>query len=93
MRTIALLLAAQSPVEGPWVPLAEGVEWYVNIECRPDSLKSDLESSTRIEVIDSGGVILTLHPSMRKLSGVKARALVDKVKGMEVLSIYLEQEE
>ena len=92
MRSVALVLGALPPFEGPWVPISEGVVWDLVVKTQTIGL--DVNGQVEVEV--DGWYRSTIQlPSGLWLMGQRARAVIGKEfeEGLESISVFLEEAE
>ena len=88
MRSVALVLGALPPFEGPWVPISEGIVWDYYIKTHPIGL--DVDGQVRIELDGMYTSTIRFPPGLGK-RGSHARAIVGEIEGLKGISVYLEE--
>lgn len=87
-RTKALVLGAQPPFEGPWVPIREARAWGHIVHIRPgDTLDGD--QIVTILVMDEQGDVTPLARG-ELIRGIAARALLRPSDDAETVSVHIE---
>ena len=90
MRSVALVLGALPPFEGPWVPISEGVAWETCIKTHPIGLDVNGQVKVELDGMYKSSVQL---PSGTLHHGSHARAVVGEIEGLQSVSVYLEEAE
>ena len=94
MKSVALVLGALPPFEGPWVQISEGVVWDCCTITQPHGL--DVNGQVKVEVNGMywSTIRLDSENPNKKLMGQFARAvLTEKVDGVKSISVILEEAE
>jgi hypothetical protein len=98
MKQKALILGAEPPFVGPWVPILEARQWHCLVKVNPVSLSTigawmkALNGQLIIRVTDkSGSVTVVPHGSM--VEGAAAQAEVKEIEGIDNISVFLEEAE
>ncbi len=89
MRPKMLVLGALPPFEGPWIPIQGGVTWGYSVVCRP--VGTGVDGQLTLNVRDEMGNITSL-PKGAKIRGTAVQAVIGKVEGLEMVSVFIEEE-
>lgn len=87
-RTKALILGAQPPFEGQFIPIGEARKWQTIVHSMPEDVSGADEAIT-ILVMDDQGNVTPLLPG-GDLSGVACKAVVGPCDGVKLVSVHVE---
>jgi len=87
MKTKVLILGAEPPFQGPWVPLDKEEKWWSHVHTIPTV---EVNGECRVEVVDEHGSIISL-PLGEEFRGVKVRGVVGTLEGVTNVSVLIEE--
>lgn len=85
-REKALLIGAQPPFSGQWIPISEVASWVARVETRP---VMEMEDHIEVEVMDHNGDTRR-QPIFQIISGVAVKGHIKGTIGPVSISVYLE---
>ena len=88
MKTKALILGAQPPFEGPWVPLSENRVWWSRAETNPPF---EVNGQITLTLLDSHGSIIPLKLG-EKFQGKEVRVTIASMEGVKSVTVFAEEE-